>query len=362
MSFWLAIAVLTAAVLGALLAPLWRKSTDGASRKDFDLAVFRDQLAELERDKARGIIGEAEAEAARNEISRRLLTASQAQENVSGESRANWAAIIAVAAIPLIAVPIYLRTGAPHLPDVPLKDRIERAVENNDMVALVAKVEDRLAKDLNNAEGWAVLAPVYKHMTRFEDAARAYGNVLRLTKPTPETWADFAEMLVFANQGIVSAEANKAFAEALKLDPKNAKARYFAALALKQEGKTGEAVAAWKVLLADSPADASWRNLVEQEIASAGAPRPSQEQIAAAQDMSPEDRQKMIRSMVDGLEERLKKNGNDLEGWRRLINARMVLGEQDKARLAYETAKTVFKDKPEALAALGGLAKNLRLE
>jgi cytochrome c-type biogenesis protein CcmH len=362
MSFWLAMAVLTAAVLGALLVPLWRKPAESASRKEFDLAVFRDQLAELDRDKARGIIGEVEAEAARNEISRRLLAASQAQEQASGESRARGAAIVAVVAIPLIAVPIYLRTGAPHLPDVPLRDRIEHAVENNDMVALIAKVEDHLAKNPNDAQGWAVLAPVYKRMNRFEDAARAYGHVLRLTPPTAEIWADYAEMLVFANQGVVSAEASKAFAEALKLNAKNPKARYFAALALKQEGKTGDAVAAWKALLADSPADASWRNVVEQEIASVSAPMPSQEQVAAAQNMSPEDRQKMIRSMVDGLEERLKTNGNDLEGWQRLINARMVLGEQDKAKLAYEMAKTVFKDKPEALQTLGGLAKNLRLE
>jgi cytochrome c-type biogenesis protein CcmH len=362
MSFWLAMAVLTAAVLGALLVPLLRKPADGITRKEFDLAVFRDQLAELDRDKGHGLIGEEEAEAARNEISRRLLAASHAQERAASGSRSRRAAVAAVAAIPLIAIPIYLRNGAPTLRDVPLKDRIEHAVENQDMVALVAKVEEHLAKNPDDAKGWTLLAPIYRHMSRFEDAARAYSNILRLSPPVAETLADYAEMLVFANQGVVSSEANKAFAEALKLDANNPKARYFAALALKQEGKAGEAIAAWKALLADSPADAAWRNVVEQEIASANAPGPTQDQVAAAQNMNPEDRQNMIRSMVDGLEQRLKENGNDLEGWQRLINARMVLGEQDKAKFALLAAEKALKDKPEALASLNEFAKNLSLQ
>src|SRR6185436_7916158 len=112
-------------------------------------------------------------------------------------------------------------------------------------------------------------------------------------------------------------------------------ARFFYGLALKQEGKTGEALALWKGLLADAPSDAPWRGGLEREIAAltgVNAPALTQQQMAAGEQMKSADRDRMIRSMVDGLELRLRTNGDDIEGWQRLIRARIVLGEMEKAR------------------------------
>lgn len=344
---WLIFAIMTAAVLVVLLMPLWQARADVAPGRDrYDRAVFRDQLAELERDRARGAIGVAEAEAARNEISRRLIEAARPQSQAAAGG-AGTVGLIGATMVPIVAMALYLNSGIPRLADVPLAARLERAVDNQDFVALVAKAERHLGQNPDDAAGWKVLAPAYKRERRWQDAADAYANIIRLSKPDAALNADYGEMLVFANEGMVTAEAARAFNAALQTDAKLPKARFFAALALKQEGKKEEARQAFEALLVESPADAPFRPMVEAEL----------RDMAGA-----DDRQAMIRAMVDGLEERLKSDAGDLDGWQRLIRSRAVLKEMDKARSAYATARHHFMDRPEALAALENLAKEMGIE
>lgn len=265
--------------------------------------------------------------------------------------------------VPAIAVTLYLREGSPQLSDVPRAARLEKATETGDFAALIAKVEDHLAKNPDDAQGWGVLAPAYKRDGRWQDAANAYAQILRLSPPTAESLSDYAEALVLANQGLVTTEASKAFAEASKQDPKMPRARFYLAIALKQEGKAEEAKAAMMSLLADSTPDAPWRPMLEKELAEIASRPPalSAETQSAAANLSSEDQQQMIRSMVDGLEEKLKTNTNDLDGWLRLIRSRTVLNEPDRARAALETARAALKDNPQALSALDALAKELNL-
>ena len=333
MTIWLILIAMTLAVMAALLVPVFARRGEAMDRAGYDRAVFRDQLSELDRDMARGVIGVAEANAARNEISRRLL---QAVPRNLKHSSAPWVAALSVLMIPAVALPLYLQRGNPKFPDVPLAARLDGAIENQDFDAMIAKVERHLAGEPVDLQGWTVLAPAYRRLQRWNDAAAAFANIMRLGKATPETIASYGEMLVFANEGMVTAEANRAFSEALKLDPKLPKARYFHGLALKQEGKREEARAMFEQLLTDSPADASWRAALETEL--------------------------MIGGMVDGLEARLKTDGDDLEGWQRLIRSRIVLGEIDKARAALATARKQFRDKPDAISALAGLAKEVGIE
>lgn len=344
---WLVFAIMTAATLAVLLMPLWAgRAAVAPGRGRFDQAVYRDQLAELERDRARGVIGDAEAEAARNEISRRLIEAARPQSEPAA-GKTGVMGLIGAALVPLVAIPLYLNSGMPRLADVPLSARLEKAMDNQDFAALVAKVERHLAQNPDDIEGWKVLAPAYKRERRWQDAADAYANIVRLSQPDAATITDLGEMLVFANDGMVTAEAARAFATALKADAKMPKARFFAALALKQEGRKDEARRAFKVLLAEGPTVAAWRPMVEAEL----------KDLAATG-----DRQAMIRAMVEGLEERLKTDSDDLEGWQRLIRSRAVLKELDKAKAAYATARHHFMDRPKALAALDGLAKEMGIE
>jgi cytochrome c-type biogenesis protein CcmH len=363
MAIWIILAAMTAGLVAVLLSPVGRGKSR-APRAAFGQAVFRDQLSELDRDVAQGAIGVEEAAAARNEIARRLIGEKEELPQASTTSP-RWTSWAVVALIPAIALPLYLHFGSPLLKDVPLKERIASAVENNDFEALVAKVEAHLAANPNDVQGWAVLAPAYKRMQRYGDAAAAYANVIRLSKPTADLYADYAEMLAYASGGMVTAEAAKVFGEAMRLDPKHPAARFFSGLALKQEGRIEEALALWQSLLADTPADAQWRTGLEQEIAAltgVKAPALTEEQIAAARNMNAADRQSMIRSMVEGLEARLTANGEDIEGWQKLIRARVVLGEMDKAKAAYGKAREHFGGKPDALAALEATAKELKVE
>jgi cytochrome c-type biogenesis protein CcmH len=366
MMIWLILVLMTAAVMAGLLSPILgkRSGETAADRSEYDRAVFRDQLAELDRDMAKGTIGAAEADAARNEISRRLLQATSGGRAQAMASRAPLIAVIGALLVPAIALPLYLARGNPALPDVPLAARLENALENQDFAALIAKVEKHLADKPGDVQGWQVLAPAYKRAQRWDDAANAYANILKFSSPMPATIADYGEMMVYANQGMVTAEAHRAFTEALKLDPKLPKARFFAGLALKQEGKRDEARMALQSFLADTPAGAPWRPTLEAELKDmeSRAPALTQDQMAAGANMTVADRDTMIRSMVDGLEARLKADASDLEGWQRLIRARSVLNEPDKAKAAIATAKEQFKDKPEAISALEGLAREMGIK
>lgn len=361
MTIWFVFIGLTAAVLAVLALPfLWPRYV-APERASFDRAVYLDQLAELDRDRARGTVGEAEAEAARNEIARRLIQATRAP--TAKESRRPLLAGIGLLLVPA-AVPLYLLSGSPRLPDVPLKPRLDMAVEQQDYMALIARVEMHLAQNPGDIEGWKVLAPAYKRLQRWNDAAHAYANVLRLSASDAGALEDYGEMLVFASEGMVTAEAGRTFAQALRLAPKLPKARFFQGLALKQEGKTEAARVSFAALLADSPPGAAWRPMLEAEIKAldSRAPVLSAEQIAAGQAMNAPDRQAMIRTMVDGLEAKLRDNASDLDGWQRLIRARSVLREADKAKAALAKAREQFKDRPDAIASLASLAREVGIE
>jgi cytochrome c-type biogenesis protein CcmH len=354
MWIWTAFAIMAAVTVAVLLAPLWRRPEAAVpQRADYNLAVFRDQMAELERDRDRGLIGATEADAARNEISRRMLqlAGGTGPTPSPGNSR-RLVHVFSALLVPALAVSLYLREGSPQLPDEPRVARLQKAAESGDLAALIAKVEDHLSTNPDDAEGWGVLAPIYKREGRWEDAANAYAQVLRLKPLTAQSLADYAEMLVFAKQGLVTADAREAFTEAARLDSRMPRVRFYLALALKQEGKRDEAGAAMESLLADSPADAPWRPMLEKEMAELASQPPA---------MAGEDQQAMIRAMVDGLEDRLRADGDDLEGWLRLIRSRTVLNEADRARAALATARTQFKDNPQALSAIDGLARELNL-
>ncbi len=365
---WIALAALTAAVLAALLIPAVIRSATGevADRNSYNRAVFRDQLAELERDAERGTIGAAEAEAARNEISRRLIAASgpnQGEGKRAGLST-SIIAILAALLIPAVSLPLYLKAGSPELPDVPLAERMADAEQNGDFEALIVKVENHLANNPDDIEGWKVLAPTYRRLDRWADAAEAYRNMLRLAPPDATTLAEYGEALVMEGQGVISAAAHDLFTKALALDAKLPKARFFDALALKQEGKTEEAKAAFQSFLADSPADAPWRPMVAAEIDSLSGRPPAldSQTMADAANMSADDQQAMIRSMVDGLEQKLTTNPDDLDGWLQLIRARAVLGEADKAKAAYEKALIQFSGNGDALAQIASLGREMKIQ
>lgn len=361
---WIVFAVLAALTLTALLMPVLSGGVSLAvARSDYDRAVFKDQLAEIERDVARGLLNGEEAAAARNEVSRRLLQAADQKASVTGARPNALLPAIAALAVPALAATLYFSAGQPGLPDVPRAARMANAQASGDFVAMVAQVEEHMQANPDDVKGWQVLGPAYRREQRWQDAANAFGNIVRLSPPDAALFADYGEMLVLANDGNINAEAQTVFGKAMVLDPKEPKSRFFTAIALKQQGQPDAAKAALQALLADAPADAPWRGMVESAIADMAAKPPAltPEQMQSGAVMNAGDQQQMIRGMVDNLDAKLKADPNNIEGWLRLIRARSVLGEADKAKAALTTARDTFKDKPEALQSLEGLAKDLNL-
>ena len=372
MTLWLVFALMTAAAVFAVLWPLSRRAPE---RGGSDIAVYRDQLDEIARDRATGLIGEAEAEAAKVEVSRRLIAAADAAETektASGGSplwRRRLTAIAALVLVPAGAAALYLMLGSPQLPGEPLEARL-RAIHNDRSIAsLVAQVEAHLARNPEDARGYAVLAPVYLQLGRFDDAVNARRKVLALSGETADRQADLGEALTAAANGIVTAESKTAFERALALDAKNFKARFFVGMAAEQDGDTAKAAAIWNGMLRDAPPDAPWIAAVRQALAqigaappAAGAPGPSAADIAAASQMNEQDRGAMIRGMVARLADRLKQNSDDIAGWQRLLRAYMVLNERDKAQAAAGEARRALASDPDKLRQIEDTIKSLGLE
>jgi cytochrome c-type biogenesis protein CcmH len=382
MTLWFAFALMTAAAIFAVLWPLGRRgTTPGGS----DLAVYRDQLDEITRDRAAGLIGEAEAEAAKVEVSRRLIAAADAAEAQTDESgrsplwRRRLTALAGLVLVPIGATALYMALGSPQMPGQPLAGRLQAVHQDRSIQSLIAQVEKHLERNPNDARGYEVVAPVYLRMGRFADAVNARRKLLQLAGETAERQADLGEALAAAGKGIVTVEAKTAFERALALDPNDLKAKFFIGVAAEQDGDRHKAAAIWTGMLKDAPAGAPWMPMVREAltrvggtppaIASApsappiaGAPGPNAADVAAAGGMSEKDRGDMIRDMVARLAGKLKEDGNDLAGWQRLLRAYMVLGERDKAQTAAADAKKALASDPDKLRQIGDTIKSMGLE
>jgi cytochrome c-type biogenesis protein CcmH len=367
MTLWFVFAVMTAAAIFAVLWPLGRPA---AQRVGGEVAVYRDQLDEIERDRTAGLIGEAEAEAARVEVSRRLLAAADAAERqprgTSSDRRRRAAALVALVVLPCGAAALYLMLGSPQLPGQPLAARLEAPQENRSVEGLVAQVEAHLERNPEDGRGWEVIAPVYMRSGRFEEAVKARRNVLAFSGENAERQADLGEALMAAANGVVTADAKAAFERAVALEASNVKARYFIGLAAEQDGRRADAVGIWRAMLAGAPADAPWTEFVRNALARVGETPPeggpNPQDMAAAAQLTEEQRSDMVRGMVARLADRLKQDGSDVEGWLRLVRAYMVLGERDKASAAASDARRAMASDPGNLQRLDDLVKGLGLE
>ena len=375
MLLWVLMAVLAAAASLSVLVPLYRSRGQGTARRAAEMSIYRDQLAELDRDAGRGLIGEGEADAARTEIARRLLRADAAKGGApaGGQLRRRIAAAAALAVLPAAALGFYLFLGSPGLPGQPLAARLAAPPEKQDIATLVGRVEAHLAGAPEDGQGWEVIAPVYARLGRYEDAVRAYSNTIRILGSNAAREADLGDAIVRANQGVVTNAAREAFERASRLEPGAIRPRFYLALALTQEGAKPEAIAAWRALLAGAPADAPWVPVAERALAAlqapaepappaaAAPPGPSEADVAAAAELTPEQRLAMIEGMVGQLAERLVSEPADAEGWARLIRSYMVLGRGEDARAALDRARTALAGDAARLAFVDQAARELGL-
>ncbi|MBV9863366.1 MAG: c-type cytochrome biogenesis protein CcmI [Alphaproteobacteria bacterium] len=401
MSIGLLVALIgmTSLAMAILLVPLLLRQRGEERREAYNLAVYQDQLAEVERDVERGVLSAEQAEAARIEISRRMLALAPAAASPRRASAVPLGATAAaVVMLPFAALAIYAALGAPNVPDQPFASRGEGgaapvasgAPPHIDMAQAVAQLTDHLKKNPGDLQSWLLLGRSQISLGRFQDAADSYRRAADLSAQRPDVVGDYGEALVLAAGGTVTPPAHQAFETGLQ-DPETApRSRYYIALAELQHGNTRAALQSWVDLEADSPSDADWLPLLRRRIAdaaasigvdpasfkpSAGAGRtaaaaeaapapadkpaaqmpsaqmPSAKTVAEAAraiaDASPQDRQAMIHAMVDRLASQLEQRPDDGDGWVRLGRSYMVLNEPEKARDAYARAVRLKPDSVE---------------
>ena len=399
MFFWIVAALITAAVAAVLLRALLQGGAS-ESTASFDMKVYRDQLAEVDNDLARGIVSESEAKRLNIEISRRILAADQAGRRAAGPAgtaRPLWG-IIAVSVPLAAALALYERIGAPGYPDMPMSARLERAAAfhdarksqaeaaaetprpaapaaDADYLALVERLRKAVAANPEDIQGLTLLARNEAILGNMTASAEALARIATLKGPAASAadYAALADTYVLAAGGYVSPEAEAALNRAVEIDPQNGTARFYLGLMWSQTGRPDLAFAYWAELLREGPEDAPWIAPIRARIAMLAAAAgidytppaapdgPSAEDLASAGDMSAEDRAAMITGMVDRLAERLASEGGTPEEWARLITALGVLGETDRARTTWREARSVFAGQDAALAAIRRAAQQAGL-
>ena len=372
MGFWLIAALLTLAATLAVLLPLTRRKQAFLPAEKNDLEVYRDQLREVEADAARGMIDPQSAEQARIEISRRILNAEksgkEAAEAAGKAAPGRLLAFMAVLAVPLIAWGIYPLFGKPDMPSMPLAERLSASADRGSVDELVARAEAHLAQNPDDVRGWDVLAPIYLRLGRAADAVNAYRSSIRIAGENFPRVLGLGEALATASGGTVTAEAEGFFKKAADLEPNDVRPQFYLAQGEMQDGRMDLAVNRLQAFLDKAPADAPWRGQIEQAIARLRDPAAGQQQpkgptaddVDAASTLSPEDRQAMIEGMVQRLDESLRQNSGDVEGWKRLVRSYMILNRRDAALDALSRGMTALEG--ESRTNLESFAAGLGLE
>ncbi len=366
--FWIVAGLLTLAALAALLRPLVRRQRPGSGDDEPVAALFRRQLVEIDAELAQGRLMPDQADAARTELTRRMLTAAEhgeaatpAQTDRGAETFWRVGGVIGIAGVlPAAAIAVYVTVGSPSA-----IDRVaatEAAAPHG--AAELADAADRIKTHLKQApddlKGWVLLARTLASLNRFPEARDAYGHATALAPGEAGLHAEIGEVLVLEAEGKVTPAAEAEFGKA----PDDPRSRYNGAEAALQRGDTAGARQKLQALLADAPADAPWRQAVADSLAeltpggpsagdgpTASAPGPTAQDLANARTISPEQQQAMIRGMVERLARRLEQHPDDKEGWTRLAHAYDVLGEPDKAKAARARQAAAATSEPAAATA-----------
>lgn len=401
MTFWFVALGLSALVALSILWVMLRRP-EGVP-EDPELAIYRDQLTEVDRDLARGVLAEDEAERLRTEVARRMIEAdrSAGRRHAGGAPRGATLAAVIVSALVLVGGTgaIYLGIGRPDLSDQPMAQRLAAAEERRQtrigqdaaearaatnmpdvpqadpaFLQLMTQLRETVAERPDDERGLRLLAENEARLGNFVAAADAQAQLVEvLAEPGAQEFGDLAGYLITAAGGYVSPEAEAAIMAALQADRSDGRARYFAGLLQLQIGRPDIAFRYWRQLLEEGPATAPWMPPIRSEIqtlarlagvdytpppARAPAAGPSTADIDAAADMAPEDREQMVRGMVESLSQRLGTEGGTPEDWARLVRAYGVLGETERAAAIWAEARQVFAGTGAGLDAIRDAARD----
>lgn len=406
--FWIICAAMAVMVATAVAAPLLRRRAAGQEpAAAYDLRVYRDQLREVGRDLDRRVIEPLEAERLRAEIGRKVLAADRALSRDAAGERGAGGPLAGLVLLVLLAGAflLYRQLGAPDQPDEPIAARYaaaqasydhrpsqaeaekaapkpQRPAPDAEYMQLITQLRNAVAQHPDDIRGLELLAEHEERLGNLVAAKDAQARLVKLKgdQAGAADHARLAALTVEAAGGLITRDAEAEMATALKLDPRNPQARFMAGLLQIQNGRPDRAFPIWAALLDEGPEDAPWIRPIRAAIpdlawfagrpdytppdpaAGAALPGPDAADVAAAQDMTPEQRQQMIQTMVTGLETRLATQGGTPEEWARLIAALAVMGQKDHARDILTEARSRFAATPEGLAVIDAAGKKAGLQ
>ncbi len=253
-AFMVSVAALTAAVLLVLLMPLIGTRRRGrVSRRALNIAVYRDQIAELDGDLRAGSLSAAEHDKARRELEARLLEDVDQPAVEAPKPGGRWAAIVLGLALPVLALGLYGVVGNPRAIVGPVaSDTAQQpthGVTQADIEGMVAKLAERLRQHPEDAEGWVMLGRSYAALGRLDAAVDAYAHAARLRPQDADLLADYADVLGFAQGKRLLGKPEELIAKALQIDPRNFKALALAGSAAFEREDYKSAAAYWQRLL-----------------------------------------------------------------------------------------------------------------
>jgi cytochrome c-type biogenesis protein CcmH len=441
---WFILTLMTCVAALWVAAPFLQAAPASDDGHNPDANVYRDQLAEVDREQRDNLISPEQADSARLEIKRRLLALDRSAlpviRRLSSIERTFFGRGLALAGV-VAAMALYLMNGNP---EIPAQSRSATATPATATVAaravppsasgapvgapvaagapsiagvdeMIEKLAARLAKSPNDADGWRMLGWSYFGTERFAEAGQAYAKAIELSPQVGSLRTSLGEALVRAADGRVAPDAVKAFDDAIKLDAKDPRARFFLGLAKEQVGNKAAALKDWLAVLSDASPTDDWLPDLKERVqtlakelgqdvsaavskTAAAAPQtptssggqaaaaqvpaaggvlgklnaaaqaeqtavsgrgPTPADIKAAEALPASDRNAMIQSMVDGLQKRLDAAPRDAEGWTKLMRSRMVLGDAAKAKTALDRALKTFADSPNELKLITDTATEL---
>lgn len=271
-TFWIIVSLLVTGILLLLLPPLLRRAPDASSsREAMNVAVYRDQLRELEHDVASGTLSHAGYEEARGEIEHRLLEdVTVADTSAPGTRSAAWrAAIVIGVPLPAAAFALYFFVGSPQIVlqgGAGAGAQAQHSISPDQLKAMVAGLAARMEKEPGDVEGWIMLGRAYRILEQFDDAARAYANAVERSEPDASLLADYADMLAMAQGQNLAGEPEKILQRALAIDPRNVKALALAGTAAFERRDYAAAASYWERIVQIVPPDSALARSVHDSL------------------------------------------------------------------------------------------------
>lgn len=404
MTLWVLLTVMLTVAAAIVGATFQRRRFSVLDDRARTLDAHRAQLAEIDRQERDGVLDAEEAQAARLEAQRRMLSATERAGDAEPGAPTRFDRFAIVATLVVLiggSVALYALVGSPRTPAAPRGGGILEALNAPRATAdaartgsaqtapsvedMIARVRERVEANPDDLDSWSMLGWSLFRTERYAEAADAYARAVALDPTSAAFLSARGEALVMAASGDVTDEAAALFDAARAIDPGDERSRYYQAMATEQGGDAAGAVSAWLALLESADPAAPWapdvrarvRRLAEANTIalpaefeaaapadgfSAAAPRgPSAADVRAAADMTPQDRQAMIQSMVESLDARLAADPSDQDGWLRLIRSRLVLGQEREAQDALSRALAAFADDPAARSFIASGAEELGL-